>query len=213
MAREPARRPGNPAVAPLRAEADGSGPRRTGARVAAGCALAAGDRGRCDARAARHRRRARAFRARRQRCRRLGRRCGDCRRAQSRGDDSGTAGGDPRRGALADRLARPAPVLCTVRQRERCRCRRLEPGLPELPGASLSARRSGRDHARGARRALPLGARPAPGRNPIFLSRRLYGARRNDRGSSAPRGPGGIGGSASAACAISPRNPGRFHRR
>ena len=59
---------------------------------------------------------------------------------------------------------------------ERCRLRRLGAALPELQGASLSARRSCRHHACGQGRAVPARPGPAAAWRAILLPCGLHGA-------------------------------------
>ena len=77
-------------------------------------------------------------------------------------------GGDPRRGALADRLACPAPLLCAMRNAERRRFGGWGRHCPNCKAHHLSARRSGRDHARGQGRTLPARPRPPAPRRRAF---------------------------------------------
>ncbi len=94
---------------------------------------------------------------------------GGVRRAHAGAAAAGRRGGDRRRGALADRLARAAPILRPMRLADPGRIGRLGAALPGMPRVAFPAHRSGRDHAVGARRVRA--ARAATGGAPATASR------------------------------------------
>ena len=102
--------------------------------------------------------------------------------------DPGRRGGDPGRGAVADRLARAPRLLRPVRRRDPIDQAGWERRCPQLPGAALSARRPGHDHAHRARRVRAARAQQAPAGLAVLLPRRVHGAGRDARGGGAPRG-------------------------
>ena len=184
-----------------------------GARLAEGGAVARADRARRDADLSRSRRRGAAFRDRceRRRSRSRGGKRG-VRRAHPGAAAAGRRGGDPRRGALADRLARAAPLLRPVRLADPRRIGRLGAALPGVPRVAFPAHRSGRHHAGGTRRIRAARPQPAARRQPLFVPCRVHGAGRDAGGGRSPRDTRGIRRSGSAACAIWRVSPGRFRR-
>ena len=111
--------------------------------------MARTDRARRDADVSRSRRWAAAFRGRCERRRSPVPTAAEraVRRAHAGAAVAGRRGGDPRRGALADRLARAAPLLRPVRLADPGDVGRLGAALPGVPRLALPAHRSGRHYA------------------------------------------------------------------